>query len=246
MGNGRAISMRLASEGARVAVADRDLGAAKLTVATLDEGAGHALQADVAEPEQCRRLVQDAATVLSGLDVVVLNVGVHGGMRLRQQTVEDWDRSIATNARAHWLIAQAALEHMLAAGGGSFVFVSSAAAERSSGLSVAYEASKAAQLAIMRHVAVRFASRRVRSNAVVLGAIDSGMVRALFGGSAEASAGRDAMAPAARQGTPEEVAAVVAFLASPDASYINGAAIPIDGALSAASPLFRSPRTAGD
>lgn len=247
MGNGRAISLRLASEGAMVVVADSSLESAMATVEEIERrgGVGSSVHFEATDPTSCREVVTIAASAQGRLDVVVCNVGVHGNQRFRHQTVEDWDRSFDINARSHFLVAQAAVEPMLTNGGGSFIFVASTAAERSSGTSVAYEASKAAQLAIMRHLAVRYGARGIRSNAIVLGVIDSAMVRELFADDERAHAMRAGMTPMGREGTPEEVGAVAAFLAGPDASYINGAALPIDGGMGALSPALRTRSDAG-
>ena len=248
MGNGRAISLRLATEGARVGVADISLDAAQGTVGLIEQAGGEAaaFETDASDPEACRAAVLATGERFGQIDIVVCNVGIHGNLRLRQQTVDDWDRSMAVNARAHWVTAQAALEFMLRDGGGAFIFVGSLAGELSSGTSIAYEASKAAQLAIMRHIAVRYGDRGVRSNALVLGVIDTGMVRQLFGSTEEVESRREAMAPMRRQGRPDEVAAAAAFLASDDASYLNGAALAVDGGLSAQSPTYRPSARAGE
>lgn len=242
MGNGRAIALRLAEEGAMVAVGDRSPEGAAVTVDAIECAGGSAFAVEVHadDPDSCRAAVSGVLAETGRLDVVIANVGIHGNMRLRQQTVEDWDLSVNVNARAHWITAQACLEHMVAARSGAFVFVASTAAERSSGTSVSYEATKAAQLAIMRHVAVRYSSRGIRSNAVVLGVIDTGMVRSLFGDGEDKRSGRAGMAPIGREGRPAEVGKAVAFLASDDASYVNGATLHVDGGLSALSPSYRS------
>jgi NAD(P)-dependent dehydrogenase (short-subunit alcohol dehydrogenase family) len=242
MGNGRAISLRLAAEGAMVVVADASLASAQVTVDEIERsgGAAAAVHFEATDPRSCAAAVGSAVSFQQRLDVVVCNVGVHGNQRFRQQTVDDWDRSFDFNARSHFLVAQAALEPMLMNGGGSIVFVASTAALRSSGTSVAYEASKAAQLALMRHLAVRYGHRGIRSNALVLGVIDSAMVRELFDDGVDAHAMRAGMSPMGREGRPEEVGVVAAFLASSDSSYINGAALPIDGGLGALSPALRT------
>jgi NAD(P)-dependent dehydrogenase (short-subunit alcohol dehydrogenase family) len=238
MGNGRAIAHRFLAEGAAVAVTDRDLRLAEETLAgtAAGPGAGIAIEADAADPEACRAAVRTAEAGLGGLDVVVCNVGIGGGAPIRAQQVDDWDRTMDVNVRSHWITAAEALGGMSDRGRGSLVFVSSLSGLASNGLALAYEVSKAAQLAVVRHIAVRYAARGIRANAVLLGYVDSTMARRVQGAGADVRAGRAALAPARRQGTPAEVAGVVAFLASDDAAYVNGAAVPVDGGVLAQSP----------
>ena len=229
LGNGRAIAMRLAAEGARVAVTDRRLELAEATIDALDGPSGLAIEADAGDPEACRAAVRQVEADLGRLDVVVCNVGVSGQMPARVQSIEDWDLSDRVNVRSHWITAQAALPGMLDRGSGVLVFVTSIAGMISSGSSLAYESSKASLLAVSRHFGVRYADRGIRSNALALGIIDSTMVRRHWGDDEADRTSRDLMAPIGRQGTPEEAAAAAAFLASDDASYITGQCLVVDG-----------------
>lgn len=233
MGNGRAIALRLAEEGATVVVGDLVPERAQATVDHLATP-GLAVQVDATDPDSCRAAVATALAHAGRLDVVVCNVGVSGREPLKVQSLEDWSTADAVNVRSHWLTAQAALEPMLARGAGAYVFVGSTAGVYSSRRSLSYEATKAAQLAVMRHIAVRYAARGVRANAVVLGNIDSALVRREFGdGGGDA---RGSVVPMRRQGRPEEAAAAVAFLASDDAGYVTGQSLLVDGGVSAAWP----------
>ena len=231
MGNGRAIAMRLATEGAQVAVTDIDAAAANETVKSI--GNGIAIKADASDPDACRSAVHQTEKSYGRLDIVICNVGISNWHKLKTQTLEDWQNSIDVNVTSNWITAQTAIPGMIDRKFGVFVFVTSLAAFASSGNSLAYEATKSAQLGIMRHIAVRYASRGIRSNALALGVIDSAMVRKAFGNEDNQHVSRDRMAPIGRQGRPDEVAAAATFLASDDASYITGSTLTVDGGLRA-------------
>lgn len=240
MGNGRAICLRLAAEGAAVAVADVSAERATATVDALS-GRGLAIVADATDPDACRGAVDRAAAELGPPDIVVCNVGVGGGAPIERQSVEQFDAAMDVNVRSHWVTATRALPAMVERGRGAFVFIGSVAGLGSNGFALSYETSKAAQLALARHIAVRYGSRGVRANTLVLGLIASAMSRREQGADGATLAWRHALPALARQGAPEEVAAAAAFLASDDASYVTGTELVVDGGYTCRSPdsLFR-------
>lgn len=227
IGNGRAISVLFAREGARVACVDISEAAANDTVAQIakEGGSAFAQVADVRDADAIAPLLRRCAERLGGLDGLVLNVGISNALPLAQQSAAAWDDEYAVNVRSHMLFAQAGLEVMVP--GSSIVLMSSLAAHRNTGRNPAYESSKAAQVALARAIAVAGEAKAIRCNAICPGLMDTPMGR----DASRRRPNRALAVPFGRQGTGWEVAYACLFLVSHEASYVNATALMVDGGL---------------
>lgn len=225
LGNGRAMSILFAREGAAIACVDSVREAAEETRRLIEAEGGKAVVdvADVGEPATIGPSLERCVRQLGGLDGLVLNVGISHGLRLAKMTAEAWDKEFAVNVRSHMLYAQKALEVM--APGGSVILMSSLASQRAASRNPAYESSKAAQIALGRAIARAGEEKGIRCNVIAPGFVDTPMGR-------DASRHRSDRAltvPFGRQATAWEVAYTALFLISNESSYVNAQTIFVDG-----------------
>jgi meso-butanediol dehydrogenase/(S,S)-butanediol dehydrogenase/diacetyl reductase len=238
-GNGRAIALRLAREGAAIVVNDIDEAGADAVVAEVAAtGRAIAVVGDVAAKATWDAIVARAVADLGGLDILVNNAGLIRPYPFGEVTGADWDLTLAVNARSVLFGTQAAAAVM--GEGASIVNISSVAGRGAPTLSPPYAASKAAVISLTISAARALAPRGIRVNAVCPGIIDTAFnwkLDELLGQQGqglppgEFLRRRVETVPLGRIGTPDDVAGVVAFLVGPDASYITGQSLNIDGGL---------------
>jgi NAD(P)-dependent dehydrogenase (short-subunit alcohol dehydrogenase family) len=240
VGNGRAIALVCAAEGASVAVADINLVAAEETAVLVrkEQAKAVAVAGDASVEQDVIRMMDAAESALGGLDGLVLNVSIAAGFGLQNTSVDEWDRVLAVNLRAHMLGLKHGLPRMPA--GGSAVLIGSLAGMRVMPYP-AYSASKAALEALSRHAAME-AAPDVRVNLLVPGLIDTALGRMA---TRMNPARAEVPIPLGRQGTAREVASAALFLLSDDASYVTATTLVVDGGLHYATrlPVTSRPRS---
>ena len=237
-GMGRAASVLFATEGARVVVADAVEDGGNETVEAVRAAGGEAafVKVDVAEDAQVRAMVDFAVSTYDGVHILYNNAGIlpadDGGVTETPEPT--WDRVMDVNLKGVWLGCKHGIPAMLASGGGSIVNVSSVVALMGAATAqIAYTSSKGGVLAMTREIAVEYARQGIRANSLCPGPLEGPLIAELLR-DPDQRARRMVHIPMGRLGRAEELARAALFLASDDSSFMTGAALVVDGGITAA------------
>ncbi|GAA2245568.1 SDR family oxidoreductase [Kitasatospora cystarginea] len=233
-GIGRATARLFAAEGAQLVLTDVDRDGLEVLREELAKTGAEirTVVGDVSVAEDAREMIAAAVEDFGRIDTLVANAGIIPLQTVLETTPEDWDKVMAVDGRGMFLTCKYAIEEMLRSdGGGSIVCLSSISGLAGQSGQAAYGPAKFVATGLTKHLAVEWAARGIRINAVAPGTIRTERVRQLADepGGPEYLEAIEKLHPMARLGEPEEVAAAILFLASDDASFITGAVLPVDG-----------------
>src|SRR5216683_1535201 len=236
IGNGQATAILFAREGAKVLCADAVEERAQATVEmiTKEGGTASALRVDVSQASDCKAMVQAAVERYGRLDILDNNVGISVRADVLEVTEEQWDRVMAVNVKSIMLTGKFAIPQMIRGGGGSIINISSIAGLRAN-QSTPYSTSKAAVIGITRSMAGDHGRQGIRVNCIVPGLVYGPMVAPRMDAALRET--RKQASPLGTEGTGWDVAWAAVYLASDEARWITGVALPVDAGLLAASPV---------
>ena len=244
-GIGRAASLLFTREGAKLIAVDRTDGV-KDTVEQIRKAGGtaEAVMADAGSEKDVIAFIDKAVSMYGKLDAIWANAGIGGGLiPIAEQTVDHWQEVLRVNLIGPFLAVKYAMPHMIKQKHGSIVCTASVAGLKSGASGHPYAASKAGVISLVQTTAYSLSGTGVRINAVCPGLIETGMTKPVFD-RAKARGTQDKIGqlnPLKRPGQPHELAAMGLFLASDEASYVNGQAFPVDGGLTASMPYTGKP-----
>lgn len=229
-GIGRAISVRLAQEGAQVALAARNMDKLVEVEAEIAAGGGtaHAFPLDMASEESVKACAKAVVSHFGKLEILVNNAGITRDVLALRMKRQDWDDVLGTNLTGAFLLTQACMSPMLKARWGRVINVTSVVGEMGQAGQANYAASKAGLIGLTKSLARELAGRSITVNAVAPGYIETAMTAVL---SDEQRTAMTSQIPLARAGTDRDIAGAVAFLASDDAAYITGHTLDVNGGM---------------
>lgn len=230
-GIGKATARTLAEHGADVVLADVQDKLGEQAAHEIEQAGGQAtyVHCDVSNRDDVEAMVDHAVETYERLDIAVNNAGVEGEQApTHEQTEENFDRVVEVNLKGVWRCMKAEIPHMVDEGG-SIVNVASIAGVVGFENVSPYDASKHGVIGLSQTAALEYAEENVRVNAVCPGVIETPMIDRFTRGDAEAKQGLEGQEPVGRLGDPEEVADSICYLASDDASFVTGTALPVDG-----------------
>jgi NAD(P)-dependent dehydrogenase (short-subunit alcohol dehydrogenase family) len=252
VGNGRAIATFLAREGAEVCAVDRDLDRAEATVEQIVKAGGraHAIVADVGNPDDCARLIEESYAAMGRIDALVNNVAInHVDADPLSLDVAGWQLMMDVNLRSMWLTSRAVVPFMRKHGGGAITNISTIGSRTGGGRMFAYSISKAGVNALTHFFAVSFAPDNIRCNAVLPGwvltphAVEGLTRHGFVADQKELEERTSRMVPMGRMCTAEDIANAVLFLSSEDSGFITGLEVPVDGGTLSIIGRYERPAT---
>jgi NAD(P)-dependent dehydrogenase (short-subunit alcohol dehydrogenase family) len=244
-GIGRAASLLFTKEGAKLIAVDRSESVKETAKLVSDAGGTvESVMADAGSENDVKAFIDKAVSKYGRLDAIWANAGVSGGLvPLADQTVEQWQEVLRINLIGPFLAVKHAMPHMIRQKSGAIVLTASVAGLKAGASGHPYAASKAGVISLVQTTAYSLSGTGVRINAVCPGLIETGMTKPIFDNAKQR--GTDGkigqLNPLKRAGQPHELAAMGLFLASDEASYVNGQAIPVDGGLTASMPYAGKP-----
>ncbi|MFZ3035565.1 MAG: SDR family NAD(P)-dependent oxidoreductase [Parvibaculum sp.] len=247
-GIGRASALLFAQEGAKLIIVDRVEEAVDETAELVRKSGGTvtSVAADAGDEDAVKGIVETCLKAYGGVDVTYANAGISGGwVGMQDQDAAHWAEILRINLIGPFLAIKHVSPHMIKQGAGSIICTASVAGLRANAGGLPYSASKAGVISLAQTSANAFYGTGVRVNAICPGLIETGMTKPIFDGArAKGSEGKiGQLNPMNRNGEPSEIAHMALFLASDDASYVNGQAIAVDGGLSSTHPFTGRKRT---